>query len=115
VSEGIIVGRTDDIDEGEAKVVPAAENGTDGDIAIFHAEDGNFYALDDNCTHETASLAEGWIEGLQVECPVHSARFCLITGRALCMPATIAARTHKVEVIDNEVRLYPDVPAEISI
>jgi 3-phenylpropionate/trans-cinnamate dioxygenase ferredoxin component len=112
VSESINVGSVDDIDEGEAKVVPGDENGTGEDIAIFHAEDGNFYALDANCTHETASLADGWIEGTEVECPVHSAKFCLKSGEALCMPATIAARTHKVEVKDGEVVLYPNVTAE---
>lgn len=109
MSEAINAGSVDEIEEGEAKVIPAEENGTGEDIAIFHGEDGNFYALDDECTHETASLADGWIEGTEVECPVHSAKFCLKTGAALCMPATIAARTHKVEVVDGEVLLYPDV------
>ncbi|MCV9994831.1 bifunctional 3-phenylpropionate/cinnamic acid dioxygenase ferredoxin subunit [Paeniglutamicibacter sp. ZC-3] len=109
MSEAINIGTIDDIDEGEAKVIPAEENGTGEDIAVFHAEDGNFYALDDTCTHETASLADGWIEGTEVECPVHSAKFCLKSGTALCMPATIAARTHKVEVSGNDVLLYPAV------
>lgn len=109
MSEAINIGTIDDIDEGEARVVTAEENGTDVDIAVFHAEDGNFYALDDTCTHETASLADGWIEGTEVECPVHSAKFCLKSGTALCMPATIAARTHKVEVSGNDVLLYPAV------
>jgi 3-phenylpropionate/trans-cinnamate dioxygenase ferredoxin subunit len=109
MSEAINIGTIDDIEEGEARVVPAEENGTDVDIAIFHAEDSNFYALDDTCTHETASLADGWIEGTEVECPVHSAKFCLKSGTVLCMPATLAARTHKVEVSGNDVLLYPSV------
>lgn len=109
MSEVINAGTVDDIEEGEAKVIPAAGNGTEHDIAIFHGEDGNFYALNDECTHETASLGDGWIEGTEVECPVHSAKFCLKTGEALCMPATIAARTHKVEVVDGEVMLHPNV------
>lgn len=111
MSDSINIGAVDDIDEGEAKVIAGSENGTGADIAVFHADDGNFYALDDTCTHETASLADGWIEGTQVECPVHSAKFCLKTGAALCMPATIAARTHKVEVKDGEVLLYPNIGA----
>lgn len=109
MSEAINIGSIDDIDEGEAKLIPAEQNGTGADIAVFHAEDGNFYALDDTCTHETASLSDGWIEGTEVECPVHSAKFCLKSGTALCMPATIAARTHKIEVTDGEVMLYPSV------
>lgn len=107
----INVGRIEEIDEEEAKVVPGEENGTGEDIAIFHAEDGNFYALNDECTHETASLADGWIEGTEVECPVHSARFCLKAGTALCMPATEDAKTHKVEVRDGEIYLTPGASA----
>lgn len=106
----INVGSVDEIDEEEAKVVSGEENGTGEDIAIFHAEDGNFYALNDECTHETASLADGWIEGTEVECPVHSARFCLKAGTALCMPATVDAKTHKVEVRDGDIYLTPGVP-----
>lgn len=112
MTDYITVGSVDDIDEGEALVVDAADAGTEDSIAVFHAEDGNFYALNDNCTHETASLGDGWIEGTEVECPVHSAKFCLKTGAALCMPATVAARTHKVEVVDDEVRLFPNVEVE---
>jgi 3-phenylpropionate/trans-cinnamate dioxygenase ferredoxin subunit len=107
MSEAVNVGSVDDIPEGEALVVDAAETGTGEDIAVFHAEDGNFYALDDECTHETASLAEGWIEGTEVECPVHAAKFCLKDGAALCLPATRDARTHKVEVVDGRILLYP--------
>jgi len=107
----INVGSVDDIDEEEAKVIPGEDNGTGRDIAVFHAEDGNFYALDDECTHETASLADGWIEGTEVECPVHTARFCLKAGTALCMPATEDARTHKVEVRDGQIFLSPGTPA----
>lgn len=111
MDEPIKVGSVDDIDEGEALVVDGDDNGTGEDIAIFHAEDGSFYALNDECSHETASLADGWIEGDEVECPVHSARFCLKTGEALCLPAVVGVRTHKVEVKDGEILLYPNVPA----
>lgn len=108
MSNGIHVGSVNDIEEGEAEMVSAEVTGIGRDIAVFHAEDGNFYALDDECTHETASLSEGWVEGTEVECPVHSARFCLKSGEALCMPATINARTHRIEVIDDEIYLHPD-------
>ncbi len=111
MSDYINVGSVEEIDEGDAIVVDKEQTGTEDNIAIFHAEDGNFYALNDTCTHETASLADGWIEGTEVECPVHSAKFCLKAGTALCMPATIDAQTHKVEVVDGEVHLYPSVPA----
>ena len=51
-----------EIPEAEAFLVPGDENVTGEDIAVFHAEDGSFYALNDECTHEVASLADGWVE-----------------------------------------------------
>jgi 3-phenylpropionate/trans-cinnamate dioxygenase ferredoxin component len=50
-------------------------------IAVFNV-DGSFYAIDDTCTHEVWSLADGYIHGTQVECALHSARFDLRTGEA---------------------------------
>ncbi|MFI6577844.1 bifunctional 3-phenylpropionate/cinnamic acid dioxygenase ferredoxin subunit [Nocardiopsis sp. NPDC050513] len=105
-AQAIRVGSTADIEDGEALVVPADRTGTGDAIAVFHS-DGEFHALDDTCTHAEASLAEGWIEDGQVECPMHSGRFCLRTGEALCMPATENARTHPVEVRDGEIWLLP--------
>lgn len=108
----INLGKLDRIPEGEAIVVDAAEAGTDDDIAVFRTEEGEFYALDDTCTHETASLADGWLEGTEVECPIHSAKFCLKTGAALCMPATVGVKTHRVEVVGDELVLHPGEAAQ---
>lgn len=95
-----------DIEEGEALQVPAEQTGHDDAIAVFH-DGGAYYALDDTCSHGQASLADGWIEDGEVECPLHSARFCLKSGEPQCMPATIAARTHKVEVREGGIWLHP--------
>ncbi|MFD6279168.1 bifunctional 3-phenylpropionate/cinnamic acid dioxygenase ferredoxin subunit [Streptomyces sp. NPDC060209] len=95
-----------DIEEGEALQVGAEETGHSDAIAVFH-DGGAYYALDDTCSHGQASLADGWIEDGQVECPLHSARFCLTSGEPQCMPATLAARTHKVEVREGGIWLYP--------
>lgn len=114
MSEGIRVAAAEEIEKGEAVTVDAQTAGTGDDIAVFHSDDGNFYALNDTCTHEEASLAEGWVEDGEVECPVHSARFCLKTGAALCLPATVDAVAHRVEVVDGEVILYPGVTPAAS-
>ncbi|MDT9409591.1 non-heme iron oxygenase ferredoxin subunit [Corynebacterium rouxii] len=111
MSEAIKVANVDDIEMEEAIVVDPSDSGHPVAIAVFHTEDDEFYALDDVCTHEVASLADGWIEGSQVECPMHAGKFCLKTGKVLCMPATQDTHTHKVEVRDSEVWLYPGVPA----
>ena len=99
------VGPADQLPEGESLLVEAKDSGASEDIAVFHAEDGNFYALQDECTHEVASLSEGWIEGCEVECPLHSSSFDLRTGKVLCMPATKDARTYKVSVVDGNLEL----------
>lgn len=107
MAQAIDVAGVDEIPEGEAIVVDSEINGLDKDIAVFHAEDGSFYALDDECTHETASLAEGWIEDDRVECPLHATEFCLRTGKVLCLPATEDTYTHVVQVVDGRVLLHP--------
>lgn len=103
----IKVASVSDVDEGEAIVIARDVTGAEDDIALFHAEDGEWYALNDTCTHQEASLADGWIEDAEVECPLHSAKFCLRTGAALCMPATVAAKTYPVTVRGDEVYLDP--------
>lgn len=60
----------------------------DGDtpIAVFNI-DGDFYAIEDVCTHDGGELTGGVIEGAQIECPRHGARFDIRTGAVLCPPA----------------------------
>src|SRR5690242_3232638 len=51
-------------------------------VAVFNVA-GSFYAVEDQCTHDGGGLAGGAVEGDQVICPRHGARFCLRTGQAL--------------------------------
>ncbi|RKT79616.1 3-phenylpropionate/trans-cinnamate dioxygenase ferredoxin subunit [Terracoccus luteus] len=90
------------IEPGEGLRIDAPE--TDGiPIAVFHTEDGEFFAVDDTCTHQDASLADGWLEGCEVECPLHASRFDLRTGRVDAPPAKVGIRTHEVTVTDDTV------------
>ena len=85
--------------------IPAGEATTldvDPPIAVFHVDD-SFYAIDDTCTHETYSLAEGYIEGAAVECALHFAKFDLRTGNALCLPAYLGVRTYPVKTENGEI------------
>ena len=74
-------------------------------VAVFHTEEGEFYAIDDTCTHQDASLAEGWLEGCEVECPLHASRFDLRTGAVDAPPAKRPVRTHQVTVDGDDVWL----------
>jgi 3-phenylpropionate/trans-cinnamate dioxygenase ferredoxin subunit len=83
-------------------------------IAVFHTEDGEFYAIDDTCTHQDASLADGWLEGCEVECPLHSSRFDLRTGQVDAPPAKRPVRTHQVVVEDGIIYVVPsDAPPNL--
>jgi 3-phenylpropionate/trans-cinnamate dioxygenase ferredoxin component len=74
-------------------------------VAVFHTEDGELYAIDDTCTHQDASLSDGWLEGCEVECPLHASRFDLRTGAVDAPPARLPVRTHRVLVTGGTVHV----------
>lgn len=72
-------------------------------IALFNLN-GEFYAIEDVCTHDGGPLVEGEIlEGGQVECPRHGARFDIRTGEALSMPAFEPTPSYDVEVDGGDI------------
>lgn len=75
----------------------------DPPVSVFHTEDGEVFAIDDTCTHQDASLADGWLEGCEVECPLHASKFDLRTGSADAPPARHPVRTHEVVVEDGMI------------
>ena len=81
-------------------------------VSVFHTEDGELFAIDDTCTHQDASLADGWLEGCEVECPLHASKFDLRTGAVDAPPARLPVRTHEVVVEDGmiHVRVSTDAP-----
>ncbi len=86
-----------DLVSGEAMVVDGSVP-----IAVFNV-DGDLYAIDDTCTHQHASLADGWGEGCFVECPLHSSQFYLRSGDPHAPPATNPVRIHAVRIRDGSV------------
>lgn len=71
-------------------------------LAVFFV-DGDYFVTDDTCTHAEASLSEGVVEGGKVECPWHSAQFCLRTGAAESFPAETPVRVYPVILRDGHV------------
>ncbi len=61
------------------------------------------YAIDNICTHEFACLSDGYMEGDEVECPLHQARFHIPTGKALSAPAEEDLRTYEVKVEGDDI------------
>jgi 3-phenylpropionate/trans-cinnamate dioxygenase ferredoxin subunit len=69
---------------------------------------GDYYAIEDVCTHDGQPLTEGPIDGIEIACPRHGARFDVTTGRAMCMPATEPIAVYEVEVRDDGVYVNPN-------
>jgi 3-phenylpropionate/trans-cinnamate dioxygenase ferredoxin subunit len=105
----IFVGRLEDIPLGEAVRVQA-----EVPIAVFNV-DGELYAIDDTCTHQDASLADGWLEGCAVECPLHAACFDLRTGMPSGPPARTPVRTYEVVVEDGLVHVLAPAPVAAAV
>jgi 3-phenylpropionate/trans-cinnamate dioxygenase ferredoxin subunit len=93
---------------------------TEPPIAVFHTEDGEVYAIDDTCTHQDASLADGWLEGCEIECPLHASRFDLRTGQVDAPPAKKPVRAHTVVVEDGDIYVQvsdeaPNLPPGVTL
>ncbi len=71
-------------------------------VALFHV-DGQWYAIDDVCTHDGGPLADGELHGFRIACPRHGAKFDIRTGAALTMPAIRPTRSHEVKVEDGGI------------
>jgi 3-phenylpropionate/trans-cinnamate dioxygenase ferredoxin subunit len=96
----VTVARVGEVPPGSVKVVRV----DDQEIAVFNIA-GTYYALEDVCTHDGGPLAEGLIEGGEVECPRHGARFDIRTGAVLTMPATLPVPTYAVRVVGDEIQV----------
>ena len=72
------------------------------EIALYNV-DGEIFATHNICTHAFASLADGFQEGAEIECPLHEGRYDVKTGKALCAPVTEDLKTYEVKVEDGEV------------
>lgn len=73
-------------------------------LLVLNGDDG-YYVTDDTCTHAEASLSEGTLDGCEIECPVHGAKFDLKTGEVLSLPAFVPLRTYPVSIAGDEVRV----------
>ena len=76
-------------------------------VAVFNL-DGEFYAIEDVCTHDYGELTGGCIEGAEIVCPRHGARFDIKTGEALSPPAYEPVATLPVRVEHGMVQVMDD-------
>jgi 3-phenylpropionate/trans-cinnamate dioxygenase ferredoxin subunit len=76
-------------------------------VALANVE-GEFFAVEDTCTHEEASLSEGGLSGEVLVCPKHGSRFNIRTGRVLSLPAVRSVAVFPVRVEGDDVLVSPD-------
>ncbi|MCZ2109661.1 MAG: non-heme iron oxygenase ferredoxin subunit [Dehalococcoidia bacterium] len=73
-------------------------------LALCNTGDG-YYTIDDVCTHDGGPLDQGELEGIQIECPRHGARFDVTTGRAVRLPAVRPVKTYATRVAGDTIEV----------
>ena len=89
-----------EVTPGTAKVYEVG----DRTIAVCNVG-GQFFAVDDVCTHDEGSLEQGDLEGFEIECPRHGARFDVRTGAATVLPAVLPIETFGIRVQGEDVEI----------
>ena len=98
--EYVKVAVTDDIAPNQGKLVEVQGK----KIALFNLE-GKYYAIDNTCTHRGGPLAEGELEGDEVTCPWHGAKFKITSGAVLSPPAPQGVKSFPIRVTGNDLEI----------
>jgi naphthalene 1,2-dioxygenase system ferredoxin subunit len=89
-----------DVPEGDVMAVQLGGK----EIALYEVE-GEVFATDNICTHGHARLSDGFLEGKEIECPLHQGKFDICTGKALCAPLIDNIKTYAVRIENMRVML----------
>ncbi|MFL6653353.1 MAG: non-heme iron oxygenase ferredoxin subunit [Sulfurifustis sp.] len=103
MSDWVDVGATQELPPGTHRVVDV-----DGATVAVYNLDGQYYAIEDVCTHDGGTLTGGSVEGEQVICPRHGARFSIKTGAVLAPPAYEPIHTFPVRILDGRIEVRDD-------
>ena len=98
MSDWVTVAKTGELAPGQFRKVDA-----DGAQIVVFNLGGEYFAIEDVCTHDGGQLTGGIVDGDQIECPRHGARFNVKTGAALTMPAFEPVATHELQVVGIDV------------
>lgn len=105
-SDWIPVALVSEIPEGQMLAVSV-----NGDTVCLYNLQGTIHATQNVCTHAEASLAEGYIDGDCIECPLHQALFDIRTGKAKSAPATVDLRVYAVAVHGERILVDASDPS----
>jgi len=98
MSEFVLVGSVSSVPDPGRIVVEV-----DDRLVVLVHVGGEFFAIDDVCTHDGGPLGEGKLTDHAIACPRHGAKFDVRTGAALSMPATKATVVHEVKVSGQDI------------
>ncbi|MFL6440629.1 MAG: Rieske 2Fe-2S domain-containing protein [Nitrososphaeraceae archaeon] len=90
----------------DTKDIPSSkmkEVQVDGENICVANVDGKYYAIGSICTHEGGPLADGTLEGYEVECPWHQSKFDVRTGEVTSPPANEPEPAYEVKVDGNNI------------
>jgi 3-phenylpropionate/trans-cinnamate dioxygenase ferredoxin subunit len=99
-TEFLTVAGADEIKPGERLIV-----GIDNTWIMILNVEGEFYAIADLCTHDEGSLEGGRIEGCEIECPRHGARFDIRNGKVTAPPALVDIPVYDIRVQGNDLQV----------
>ena len=91
---------TTEIEPGQARLVEVKGK----QLALFNVG-GQFFALDNTCTHRSGPLVEGEVSGNEVTCPWHGAKFDVRTGEVMGPPAQRAVARYDVRVTGTDIEV----------
>lgn len=103
MTDFIRVAKTSDVPAGQVRFFDLLG----APIAICHVDGEGFFAIDDECTHDGASLDQGELDEDQIECPRHGARFNVRTGAVITLPATLPIHSYPVRVEGETIYVNP--------
>lgn len=103
MSDWVTVALAGELAPGACKV--ADVDGTS--VAVFNIS-GEYFAIEDVCTHDGGELASGELDGDQIVCPRHGARFCVRTGDALSAPAYEPTARFPVRIVEGAIQVRDD-------
>jgi 3-phenylpropionate/trans-cinnamate dioxygenase ferredoxin subunit len=82
----------------------------DGKPIVIININGEYYAIGDVCSHDDGPVGEGNLEGYEIICPRHGARFDIRTGKALALPAFVDIPAYPVRLAGDQIEI--GLPAE---
>jgi 3-phenylpropionate/trans-cinnamate dioxygenase ferredoxin subunit len=100
MAEFVTVGKVEEVPPGERLVAQVGRYW----VVVFNVG-GTLYAVEDQCTHEDYPLSEGELDGFEIECFKHSARFDIRTGKNLTPPAMLPVRWYEVRIEGDDIQV----------